>query len=61
MVVKETGVYDLVVIQSDQGVVADVRIEIRISTAPIVLAECMAAINDDVSVRVQWVRKDKDR
>ena len=61
MVVKETGVDNLVFIHADQGEVAQVRIEIRIGAAPIVLAESMAAIDDDVSVRVQRIREDQHR
>jgi hypothetical protein len=59
--VKETRVYNLMVLQRNQTVVANVRIQIRIRAAPIVIAKCVTTIDDHVPVRVQRIRKDEYR
>jgi hypothetical protein len=52
MIVKETGMYNLAFIHANHGVVAEMRIEIRIGTAPIVLTKSVTAVDHHVMAGV---------
>src|SRR5262249_22286773 len=59
MFVEKSRVHGRLVLEGNQRMISQVRIEVGIGTTPVRIAESMAAVDDDIVVRVQWIWVDK--